>query len=339
MTRQKLKFALKEQDNRPRLLIADDDTTLARTLSDYFTGKGYNCRITYLVSGAKEIIEYWHPQFILADLMLPHSNALTLFKFINVRPPADRPRVVLMSKEIVKNGVESIRKMGAAGILLKPFSFAEAHQLLDPSVRPVAEMPAIQPLVTNLVKSHSVTTKESGQITKASSPTEIDVATETVLKELHLVNLFLKQAMDQRRPSENLFRLMQMVSLKFKALRCSFIRCLNHETGIVMASNDDQSLSGLPIQLSNYPEIQEAMRTMRVVLIPSVRSSTLMEPVREILTRNRFETIAVFPIFVEGKFFGVTSLRMEERTPIEMFYIDRFGQVAAQIISLTVAAA
>lgn len=363
----KLQFSLKNVhksqvvDSRPRrrLLIADDDTTLARVLSDYLNSKGFEARICYSVSSAREIIEFWHPEFVLVDMMIPQTNALSLLKFINGRSVSIRPRTIVMAKQAMASGMESIVKAGAQAYLLKPFTFEQALKVILPELAakiPAPEKPAAtQKVVT---PAFGVTQHQAKQVlagtpaasalisTVAGAPTtpqiidpdahnKLDPATKVMLKELHLVNLFLKQAMDVRNPSENLFNLMRMVSLKVKAVRCSFIRVLNSETGVVMASNDDVNVQDLPIQLDNYPEIREVMRTMKVLIIPNVKTSELMAPVREQMAHTKFETIAVFPIFLRGKFFGVTSLRMEQRNPVEMFYIDRFGQVAAQIISMT----
>ena len=303
-----------KKELRRRLLIADDDTILARPLAEFFTTQGWDCRICYTVSTAKEIIEFWHPDAILVDLLLPRTNALSMLKYISSKPLLRKPRVVVMSKQSLAKGITAVQKAGASGYLLKPFLFDDALRSVDPSkARPI-------------IKAE-----------KPDSKIQLDATTQVMLKELHLVSLFLKQALDDRKPSENLFNLMRMVSLKVKAVRCSFIRITNPDTGVVMASNDDVSVQGLPIQLNKYPEIREVMRTLRVLIIPNVKSSELMAPVRELMAHTNFETIAVFPIFMHGKFFGVTSLRMEQRDSAQMFYIDHFGQVTAQIISLTMA--
>ncbi len=215
--------------------------------------------------------------------------------------------------------VAAVKKAGASGYLLKPFSFEDALRLIDPA------QSVVRPEPIQAVQGHAANDLEA----------QLDPTTKVMLKELHLVNLFLKQALDDRRPNENLFNLMRMVSMKVKALRCSFIRVLNTETGIVMASNDDVSVHGLPIQLEKYPEIREVMKTMQVLIIPHVKTSEIMAPVRELMAHTKYETMAIFPIMIKGKFFGVTSLRMEQRDPIDMFYVDRFGQVTAQILSLT----
>lgn len=317
----KLKSPSEGKTNPPRLLIAEDDTTLARALADYFTAEGFSCRICYTVDTAKEVLQFWQPDFMIVELLLPHSNGLILLKQIQSKAPASRPRVIVTSKNGVKSGVETVKRAGADGFLVKPFKFREVHALIDPD------------WARAQVKAFNLTKK----VEKTTGPA--DPVTQAMINELNLINLFLKQATDPRAPSENLFNLMRMVSLKVRAIRCSFVRCLNADTGIVLASNDDRSVRGLTISLTNYPEIREVMRTSQALLIPQVRSSALMAPVRSLLLEARFETLAVFPIFLEGRFFGVTSVRMAERDPSELIYIDRFGQVAAQIISISIPSA
>jgi CheY-like chemotaxis protein len=309
----KAAFSLRSISRR-RLLVADDDSTFARALAGFFTGKGFETRVTYSVGTTRDVVEFWHPEIIFSDLLLPHTNALGLLKFINSKQRIVKPRVIVMSKQALVEGIETVKRAGAVGYLVKPFTFEDALRMADPTRAP----------------------KEVPQSVAAADA--IDATTRALLHELHLVNLFLRQALNTNSPEQNLFNLMRMVSLKVKAVRCSFIRCLDEDSGVVLASNDDASLSGLPIQLAKYPEVREVARTMKALLIPNVRSSELMAPVRELLIKQKFETIAVFPIFVKGKFFGVTSLRMEQRDPVEMFYIDNFGQIAAQILSLSLAA-
>lgn len=129
-----------------------------------------------------------------------------------------------------------------------------------------------------------------------------------------------------------------MVGLKVHALRCSVIRCVNADHGLVIASNDDENVQGLPIELEQYPEISEVRRTGRPLIIANVRTSDIMAPVKRRLEKTPFETLAVFPLFKAGKFYGVLSLRMEQRDKSGIEYTEKFGTVCSQIISLAIAA-
>jgi DNA-binding response OmpR family regulator len=313
---------------RHRVLIADDDTPMARRLCDYLWDHGFEARVTSRISEAKEIVEFWSPDTVFIDLLLPETNALSLFRFIQTRNLKKRPRIVVMSRQSMASGIEQMRKAGAAHYLIKPFSLEDAFRAVLP-----AETPAVA----------EVREAEEGEGAKviplaprAPKAPPAAASSPVTLNELHLLNLFLKQALISEEPGTGLHKLMRMMNLKTGAIRTSLIRCLNAETGIVLASNDDENVKGLPLDLRQYPEIREVRSTLRPVIIPNVRTCDILEPVQTHLRQTPFETIVLFPVFRFGSLYGVMSVRMEQRDPIELFYVERFGSVCAQIISLAI---
>ncbi|MBX3021834.1 MAG: response regulator [Bdellovibrionales bacterium] len=291
---------------RLRILVADDDTPFARRLASYLFDHGFETRVVSHVDAAKEIIEFWQPDTIFLDLLLPATNALSIFKFLNGRPLKKIPKVIVMSKQALPRGVEQMKKLGAADYLVKPFSLQEAFR----AVNTVEEL------------DHRLNT-------------QLTLGTGTI-KEMHLLNLFLKQATQGVEGENGLYNLMRMINLKVKGMRCSFVQWISEERGMVLASNDDHALQGLAIDLKKYPEVREVRRTMGPVVIPNVRQSDLMAEVRNQLGRVPFETVLLFPVFRAGQFFGVLSIRMQQRDPVEIFYVEKFGQVCSQIISLAI---
>lgn len=291
---------------RHRVLVADDDTPFARRLADYLFDHGFESRVASNVSEAKDLIEFWKPDTVFLDLLLPATNAISIFKFISLRDLAKIPKVVVMSKQAHPNGVEQMKRAGAAHYLIKPFSLEEAFRAVSLVTDPEVPPGTVLPLGPGTIK------------------------------ELHLLNLFLKQATLESEAENGLYNLMRMINLKVKAMRCSLIQCGANDCGRVLASNDDESLQDLRIDLNKYPEIMEVRRTLTPVIIPNVRKSEIMAGVQKHLGRVPFETILLFPVFRCGTFFGTLSIRMQQRDPIEIFYVEKFGQVCSQIISLVI---
>lgn len=288
---------------RQRILIADDDTTFARRFGEFLWNYGFECKTTATISEAKYIVEFWQPDSVFIDLMLPETNALSLCKFINSKALKKRPKIIVMSKQTLPQGIETMRRAGAAHYLVKPFPFDEALGVV------------------------------SDQVAKPS-----EALSEGAIKELHLLNLFLKQALVEDPSQVCLYNLMRMISLKVHALRCSIIQCLNADTGVVVASNDDENIGGLPIDLAAYPEVREVRQTLRPLMVLNVRNSDLMLPVQGRMAQTGFASLAVFPLFHRGEFYGVLSLRLEQQSKVEMYYVEKFGQVCSQIISLAIGA-
>lgn len=308
----KIQVSHRELD-RPRIktkvLVADSDTFFARRLAAYLNAHGYECRMTTRLSEAKEIIEFWQPDSVFVDLLLPETSAISLFRFVQTRKLETKPRMMVMAQRAIPSEVEAVRKAGAAEYLIKPFSLEDAIRALEPD-----------PDVYEA-------TRETQEKTNENSVT---------IKELHLLNLFLKQASMGSANPTNLYNLMRMISMKVKAMRCSFIHCVDDEKALVLASNDDENMRGFELQLTQYPEVAHARKTLQPVMIPNIRTSELLAPVQEKLANVPFESIAVFPVYRQNRFYGVMSLRMQQKDPMEIFYVDKFGQVCAQIISLSI---
>ncbi|MGE4133059.1 MAG: response regulator [Bdellovibrionales bacterium] len=288
---------------RHKVLIADDDVTFCRRLADDFKQHGFDCRQTTTISEAKEIVEFWRPDTVFVDLMLPESNALALLKFLSFRRFPNPPKIIVISKQTLPQGIETMRKAGASDYLVKPFGFQDAFRVLN-------------------LPSESVGTPS---------------APDANWKDLRLINLFVKQALQGGAGHQNYFNLMKMISMKVQALRCSLVQFETPITGLVLASNDDENAKGLRVDLRQYPELTHVRDSGRSLIIPNVKTSDILAPVREKIEKTPYETLAVFPVFRSGAVHSALSLRLEQKDKASMFYIEQFSQVCSGILSLLVA--
>jgi CheY-like chemotaxis protein len=294
---------------RSRILVADDDRSQARTIADHMISAGQESRCVTAINEAKEAIEFWQPHVVFADLMLPPTNAHALLRFIQGKKFRVTPKVIVMSKQTSPDLIAQIRRAGAQHYLVKPFSPEEAIRM--------ALGYSVQPSVVG-----------GGPDAQTSG---IQAMTE-----LHLISLILKQAAQPETGKQQLYNLMRMIGMKVQAFRCSLIHCLDDFRGEVIASNDDEAVQGLPLDLRNYPEICEVRRTQKQMVIPNIRTSDLMAPVQTKVAGVPFEMVAVFPVYDRDQFWGVLNLRTGHRTNVERFYMEKFGEICAQIISLSV---
>jgi PAS domain S-box-containing protein len=82
--------------------------------------------------------------------------------------------------------------------------------------------------------------------------------------------------------------------------------------GTVVASSDDASLQNLRIELSRYPEIREAVRTQKPVILEEASSHPLLEDVKETVRATGIRNIAALPLLVSGRTLGVMLLKRFE---------------------------
>lgn len=122
------------------------------------------------------------------------------------------------------------------------------------------------------------------------------------------------------RPDEILQTLVRRVGSALELAHCSFLLTPPGEaTGRVVAVHESPTLRDLTVDLSRYPEVQEAVRTERPVFIPDVHTHPLFEAARakwaEQQVRVQIRSILAIPVSLQGHIAGVFLLRTRRAEP------------------------
>jgi two-component system response regulator RegA len=112
-----------EVDDRPALLIVDDDSTFCTVLANAMTKRGFNVTCAHTVEQALECAEACTPEYAVIDLRLPGISGLTLVEKLNALDPGTRI-VMLTGYASIATAVEAI-KLGAMHYLAKPVDVNE----------------------------------------------------------------------------------------------------------------------------------------------------------------------------------------------------------------------
>ena len=113
----------------PRVLIVDDQLSMAETLADGLSEHGYEG--TALASSEEAVRRLESQQFdaLVTDLRMPGLDGLELLKISRASAPK-RPVIVMTAYSAVESAIESIRQ-GAFHYLTKPFKVDELVLFLD----------------------------------------------------------------------------------------------------------------------------------------------------------------------------------------------------------------
>jgi|GEM_PF-398311 len=110
-----------------------------------------------------------------------------------------------------------------------------------------------------------------------------------------------------------LFRVVKTIAKELAVDRCSIILTRQErDYGFVIVSSDDQEVYDLPIDLSRYPEIMEALEKNSPIIIGDVRTSDLLNTVRDTVNAAGIASSALFPIALEEQAMGVIFLRFKK---------------------------
>ncbi len=168
----------------------------------------------------------------------------------------------------------------------------------------------------------------------------------------------LKEALDALRARDLLFDIFQDVSATLRAdeifqtlvrrvgqafglTHCSFVLTApGEDKGRVVAVYENPAIRDLRVELERYPEIQEAIRTERPVIIHDVREHPLFDAIRRRWVQQQVEvnvqSAVALPVFVQGRAAGVFFLRTvrgdPQLRPRDVAFANTIAQAAARVL-------
>lgn len=134
-------------NERPRILVVDDEPQLTRVLRTGLTSRGYDVRVAADGLSGFETFTDWHPDLVITDLAMPVMDGLGLCR--RVRAISAVPIIVLSAKEEEKTKVEAL-DIGADDYITKPFGIDELLARVRASLRRAATVVSSEPESTVL---------------------------------------------------------------------------------------------------------------------------------------------------------------------------------------------
>lgn len=115
-----------------KILIVEDDESIADLLYMDLQDEGYQCQCVYDGCQAADLLEE-HTGFdlILLDIMLPHINGYELLEYIK---PTGIPVIFLTARGFVSDRIHGL-KLGADDYIVKPFQTGEVLARMEAVLR------------------------------------------------------------------------------------------------------------------------------------------------------------------------------------------------------------
>jgi len=122
-----------------RVLVVDDEPHIRRIGELALRSVG-GLEVHLAASGAEavELAAAERPDVILLDVMMPGMDGPTTLGTLRERPETARIPVIFMTAKVQKHEVERYLRLGAAGVIAKPFD----PMRLPDDVRRICEAPA-----------------------------------------------------------------------------------------------------------------------------------------------------------------------------------------------------
>jgi CheY-like chemotaxis protein len=128
-----------------KIMVVDDEETIADTLALIFSSNGYDARSAYSAEQALEMIEEWRPDLAVIDVILPGMNGIQFAIFLKASYPD--VHFLLFSGQPGTGGLleDAKRKGHLFEILAKPlhptFMLATVANMLTAPPTDMGQMP------------------------------------------------------------------------------------------------------------------------------------------------------------------------------------------------------
>lgn len=104
-----------------KILIVEDDESIANLIKINMTSEGYECTVAYDGMTGADYIEEGGYDLILLDIMLPEIDGYELLEYVK---PLGTPVIFMTAKGGVNDRIKGL-KLGADDYIVKPFQIGE----------------------------------------------------------------------------------------------------------------------------------------------------------------------------------------------------------------------
>ena len=289
-----------------RILVADDDESLVRTLTWILKEHGYDVVVCPGGEGLLAKLEETKPALLLLDIMMPKVDGLQLLERLKQDERHKDLPVLMVSSMPPEDATVKALGLGAADFIAKPFRVRELLARVEAHIR-------------------------VGQA--------LAQAREEARSRAALVDI-LHEVTDSLKPDEIYHILARRVARVLNISKCSMVLAKSgDQQGVVVAAYENPMLRNLQIDLGRYPEIRQALTTGRLVLVEDVSTDPLYKEERLRWERDGIKvptrSAVALPFWMRDQQMGVFFLRTTGDDPPLTRADAQFGET---VIKTAVAA-
>jgi len=263
-----------------RILVADDDESLVRTLTWILKEHGYDVVVCPGGEGLLAKLEETKPALLLLDIMMPKVDGLQLLERLKQDERHKDLPVLMVSSMPPEDATVKALGLGAADFIAKPFRVRELLARVEAHIR-------------------------VGQA--------LAQAREEARSRAAMVDI-LHEVTDSLKPDEIYHILARRVARVLNISKCSMVLAKSgDQQGVVVAAYENPMLRNLQIELARYPEIRQALTTGRLVLVEDVSTDPLYKEERLRWERDGIKvptrSAVALPFWMRDQQMGVFFLR------------------------------
>jgi DNA-binding response OmpR family regulator len=118
-----------------KILVADDDPSIADLLTQSLKEEGYDVAKTTQSLRFFDAVRENHPDLILLDLLMPYLDGEDELRLMKLQPEtANIPVIVVTAKPDVMDEAQQLYSLGVRHIVKKPFDLGNLLKLIEEAI-------------------------------------------------------------------------------------------------------------------------------------------------------------------------------------------------------------
>ena len=269
----------RENTDAPRILIIDEGAQKDTPLEEILEASGLATKRCKDSGDGLRYIRRWKPSIILLDQKGPLSKARAVCEEIRSIDLEVRPSIIVITDRRDKEEIHELIADGADDVIFRPVEEVELNARIWEQLK-----------LGDFFRNYEAEKKG------LESLLEISTALSATLN-----------------PRDILRIIVERVAEATGAERCSIVLVSDGDEGYVLASHDDPELKDLPIDLSRYPEIKEAVRTKSPFFADEMTSHPVMQGVKQYIKQLQGKSVLIVPIVFNDRVLGTIFLRTKKK--------------------------
>ena len=120
---------------RKKILVADDEVSIADLLAQSLSEEGYEVQKNVQSLRFYDAVREYQPDLILLDLLMPYLEGEDELRLMQLSPDTARiPVIVVTAKPDVARDEQTLRQLGVRHIVRKPFDLNQLIQLVRQTI-------------------------------------------------------------------------------------------------------------------------------------------------------------------------------------------------------------
>jgi DNA-binding NtrC family response regulator len=120
-------------DNKPSILVVDDELLIRDLLYDFFSSQGWDIAVAENGEKALEVLKVRKVDLVLSDIKMPQMDGLTLTSKVKDSYP-DLPVVLMTGYPTVDTAVSALRSK-VEDYIVKPFNINQLYRLVESKIK------------------------------------------------------------------------------------------------------------------------------------------------------------------------------------------------------------